>query len=535
MEASLDAAPPSDPRPSKTSPSRPLRSRRASSHAIEVDVSQLRLPREASPSPGETAQANDTSTIAPHECSNSETVIERNESSTTERPVVQIQPSTTSSNSSITLTSFLKGVKIPRLLQHERMIVIGVDSQLVIQATNDFTTNIMGVQPHSLFGELKADPYVADHIIMIELMIQECLRGHPVEGVLMRMELSEEVHLNYLIDVYPQYNDSHLISGVLITGRNMDEIFKNAGANHLLKAVTSSTPPVLSTKPDSMPPSQHQSSPPPDDSAGKSVISVDNVFQKKLIRTLSHDVRAPFKVILSGLKFLETELYDKLSFAQSDLIQDLKQSCKDTSCILQNIITFEKHMNHILIPNLQSFHLYPLLDECISFFQHSIKVNNIQITVQKKLSAVVAPEGPLLKADKNMLYETLLNLMHNAIRFSPYNSEVIIHINDISAETLQEDNDDTCKIQRKIRIEVADTGPGIPPSRKTDIFNTPELSGEGKLCLGMRCSKLLMDAMGGKIGFKDVHGFDDTHNHGATFFLEIPMILEKLTGNYFFF
>ena len=147
--------------------------------------------------------------------------------------------------------------------------------------------------------------------------------------------------------------------------------------------------------------------------------------------------------------------------------------------------------------------------------------------MNKKITAIVSPDGPLLKADKNMLYETLLNLLHNAIRFSPYNSEVTIQISDAKGETSCMIENDASKVHHKVRIEVIDAGSGVNPSRKADIFQTPELAGEGKLCLGMRCSKLLMDAIGGTIGFEDVNG---PINRGARFFVEVPMILEQLTG-----
>ena len=379
MESQEVAPPPNEPRPSKNSPHRARHSRRASSRYIEVNLDQTpqSAPDESSsprdspmePSDGrvntlrlETSITLGVSTAEMQDLKGNPTAVAPTVSqatlSTTRtsglEPLSPHAIDTTSNQAECrgTMSSFLQGIRLQRVFERDRMILIGVDPNLVIEATNDFTATIMGVKTHTRFGDLKADPYVADHIVMLELMIQECLRGNPVEGVLMRMELSEEVHLNYLMDVCPQYNDSNTVSGVLICGRNMDEIFKNAGANHLLKAVTDKTPPpnlIATATPPSNP--AYPGSPTLlGTQARQSVISIDNIFQKKLIRTLSHDVRAPFKVILSGLKFLETELYDKLTFPQSDLIQDLKQSCKDTACILQNIITFEKHTNQILTP-----------------------------------------------------------------------------------------------------------------------------------------------------------------------------------------
>ena len=544
---SLEVSPPNDPRPSKSSPHRAQHSRRVSFYAMEVDLDQRQpsVPNnDTSPTSTDAPiQASDGSVNTPllgssRKFSGNTAEVKGQEISsstiletpfTTTAAGIGIQPPASShiNVGATAMDSFLRGIPLQQLFERERMILIGLDPELVIQAVNEFTATIMGVKVQTHFLDLKSDPYVADHIVTLELMIQDCLRGYAVEGVLMRMELSSEVHLNYLMDVYPRYNDSNIISGVLICGRNMDEIFKHSGANPLRRTVPNNL-----SSPNHSPKRLNSPAPPGspsplEASSRRTVVRMDNIFRKKLIRTLSHDVRAPFKVILSGLKFLETELYDKLTFAQSDLIQDLKQSCKDTACILQNIITFEKHLNQNLLPNVQSFHLYPVIDESIAFFQHPIKVHNIKLTVHKNLSVDVSPDGPLLQADRIMLYEALLNLLHNAIRFSPYNSEVTIQISDIIAESSSARGTDTIKADHRVRIEVIDAGPGVIPSRRADLFNTPELAGEGKLCLGMRCSRLLMDVMGGRIGLEDANG---SINMGSRFFFELPMVLEQLTG-----
>jgi CheY-like chemotaxis protein/HPt (histidine-containing phosphotransfer) domain-containing protein len=125
------------------------------------------------------------------------------------------------------------------------------------------------------------------------------------------------------------------------------------------------------------------------------------------------------------------------------------------------------------------------------------------------LPPAVPPTGPLrLFADPTRLRQVLINLLANAVKFAPAGTvEVRLRATEGSA----------C-----IRLEVADTGPGIPVIHRDKLFQTFEridaqavggIEGAG---LGLAIAARLVQSMGGRIGYADNAG------GGSVFWLELP-------------
>ncbi|HPM22349.1 MAG TPA: ATP-binding protein [Phycisphaerae bacterium] len=130
---------------------------------------------------------------------------------------------------------------------------------------------------------------------------------------------------------------------------------------------------------------------------------------------------------------------------------------------------------------------------------------------RKKLQLELeVPEGlPALQTDAGKLRQILFNLMSNAIKFSPEGGRVWLR-----AARADETH---------VRLEVADTGPGIAPEHHQVIFEkfrqidqsaTRAHHGTG---LGLAIAKELTGMLGGEIGVESEPG------HGATFWVVLPL------------
>ncbi len=100
--------------------------------------------------------------------------------------------------------------------------------------------------------------------------------------------------------------------------------------------------------------------------------------------------------------------------------------------------------------------------------------------------------------------QVLLNLIGNAIRYSPENSQVWIRLEDIGD---------------RARVIVADQGPGLAPEQQERVFEKFERlgrSGDGGSGLGLYISRRLARAMGGELSVESAAG------QGARFILELP-------------
>jgi two-component system phosphate regulon sensor histidine kinase PhoR len=122
--------------------------------------------------------------------------------------------------------------------------------------------------------------------------------------------------------------------------------------------------------------------------------------------------------------------------------------------------------------------------------------------------SVVCPQDlPSVRADAPRLEQVLVNLIHNAIKFTPPGGQVIL-----SAQ----------KEEDFIRFAVQDSGVGIPPDDLPRIFErfykTDRARTSGGTGLGLSISRHIVEAHGGRIWVESEEG------KGSTFFFTIPLV-----------
>jgi CheY-like chemotaxis protein len=129
------------------------------------------------------------------------------------------------------------------------------------------------------------------------------------------------------------------------------------------------------------------------------------------------------------------------------------------------------------------------------------------------LSSDVAPDvPPYLKGDRAALSRMLLNLMHNAVKFTQDGS-VSLKVRRVVTETGEE----------RVAFSVSDTGGGIPASMQAKIFEPFEQASNGRLSphhgsgLGLAICLRIAEASGGKITLRSEEG------KGSTFTCLLPL------------
>src|SRR5204863_9240784 len=124
--------------------------------------------------------------------------------------------------------------------------------------------------------------------------------------------------------------------------------------------------------------------------------------------------------------------------------------------------------------------------------------------------------GRYVLADRQRLKQVLLNFLSNAAKFNRSGGTVTIEVEESPAD--------------RLRINVADTGPGIPPRLMERLF-TPfdrlgaETRGVEGTGLGLSLSTRLVEVMGVTIGVSSVLG------QGSTFWFAFPRAARPGTGD----
>ena len=187
---------------------------------------------------------------------------------------------------------------------------------------------------------------------------------------------------------------------------------------------------------------------------------VDNEAKTNLLRTISHDLRN----YISGIVGLSNTIADNNKSNQNSLTEETKDFCKMISNQSSEMLDFVQELldinqaesGIIRLGKIEKCNIGELVDKILTFNRFLAEENKIDIVSDVKKNI------PLLKCDKRRFRQILDNLIINAIKYSPENSEV-----KISAKYLKSEN--------KIYIEIADKGIGMSEQDIAKAF-----SGSGK-------------------------------------------------------
>jgi PAS domain S-box-containing protein len=216
----------------------------------------------------------------------------------------------------------------------------------------------------------------------------------------------------------------------------------------------------------------------------------------QLVAGVAHELNNPLAVVMGYAQILSKHktLEEKV---RKDLLKILHES-ERAAKIVRNLLTFARPRE----PHMTVVDVNRLVADALE--TREIQVHSAQVQVLRRL----APDLPVTKADADQIEQVMANLMANAIQ------ALDNHLGKRVIEVTTEKRGD------KIRIAVADTGPGIPLQildRIFDPFFTTKGPGKGT-GLGLSICYSIMEEHKGKIWVESEVG------KGARFIAELPIV-----------
>jgi signal transduction histidine kinase/HAMP domain-containing protein len=218
-----------------------------------------------------------------------------------------------------------------------------------------------------------------------------------------------------------------------------------------------------------------------------------------MVATLAHEFRTPLTSLRMAVHLLVEQAAGPLTPKQTELLYAAREDCERMQSMVDDLLDLSRIEGGVLEVRPQPLDLAPLLQEALDAARPAGEEAKVELRKE------VPPGLPAVAADRDRIHLVLVNLISNAIRYTPAGGLVRVSASEAA--------------DGGVTVRVSDTGSGIPREYQTRIFEKffrlpgSEAGGAG---LGLFIARETVRAHGGDIGV------DSRPGKGTTIWFTLP-------------
>ncbi len=220
-----------------------------------------------------------------------------------------------------------------------------------------------------------------------------------------------------------------------------------------------------------------------------------NLAKSRFLAAATHDLRQP----MHALTLFVAALKERIHYPEvSRIVHNIESSVTAMQGMFNALLDISRLDAGVLQAHPRDFHLQALFDRLLLDFS--------PYAIEKQVRLSVVPTRAIVRTDPVLLERILMNLISNGIRYCTEGGVVV-----------------GCRRSKGgLRIEVWDSGPGIPAHRQKEIFqefvqlNNPERDRNKGLGLGLAIVERMARLLGTEVNIRSVV------NKGSVFSIRVP-------------
>lgn len=225
-------------------------------------------------------------------------------------------------------------------------------------------------------------------------------------------------------------------------------------------------------------------------------------MKRDFVAMVSHDLRTPLTSIQMVHSLLSAGVYGELSEDGMESVNGAQECCDRLIGLVNDLLDLERMESGRMDLNLNSVNLSEIIKPAVAMVAATLKQKNMTLSLETENDLTVV-------ADTERMIQVLLNLVSNAIKFSPTDSKLTIS---------------TSRDNKFATVSVIDQGRGIPENLQLSVFerfkqvdksDSKDRKGSG---LGLAICKAIVELHGGTIGVES-----GKKSCGSTFYFSLPL------------